>query len=127
LKIELVGRVFAGRGEGTEFLKLPWVGAQTEQKLGFKPYPGTLNLKLSQDSAKLRKLIAGNKRLKIYPSSGYCEGLLFKACIADLECGVVIPQVENYPNDVIEVISWLNLREKLQLRDGSQVTITVDF
>jgi len=127
LKIELVGRVFTGKGEGTEFLKLPWVGVQINQKLGFKPYPGTLNLRLSQDGMRLKKTIAGNKKLEICPPSEYCEGLLFKAYIADLECGVIIPKVENYPDDVLEVISWVNLREKLQLRDGCQVAVIVDF
>ena len=127
MKIELVGRVFTGKGEGTEFLKLPWVGVQINQKLGFKPYPGTLNLRLSQDGVRLKKTIAGNKKLEICPPSEYCEGLLFKAYIADLECGVIIPKVENYPDDVLEVISWVNLREKLQLRDGCQVAVIVDF
>ena len=103
------------------------MSAQINQKLGFKPYPGTLNLRLSQEGIRLRKPIAGNKKLEICPISGYCEGLLFKAYIADLECGVIIPNVENYPDDVLEVISWVNLRERLQLRDGCQITVTVDF
>jgi CTP-dependent riboflavin kinase len=32
---------------------------------------------------------------------------------------VVIPEVPGYPEDVIEVISPINLREKLHLVDGS--------
>lgn len=125
MKIELVGRVFNGKGEGRQFLELSWVSTQVEQKLGFKPYPGTLNLRLSRDAATRRKLLIENKKLEICPSSGYCEGLLFKAWIADLECGVIIPQVENYADDVLEVVSPLKLREKLQLRNGDQVAVKV--
>ncbi len=125
MKVELVGMVFAGKGEGTKFLELPWVSAQIRQKMGFEPYPGTLNLRLSQYSVKLRRFLVENKTLEICPAVGYCGGLLFKARMADLECGVVIPQVKNYADDILEVISPLNLRKKLGLCNGDQVTVIV--
>ena len=123
-RIELIGRVFAGKGEGKKFIELPWVGVQINKKLGFKPYPGTLNLRLSRDSSKLTELINKNKILKIYPPAGYCEGLLFKATIGELDIGVIVPQVDNYPSDVLEVVSPLHLREELKLHNGNLVTVT---
>ena len=126
MKIELVGRVCNGQGEGKQFLALPWVKAQINHKLGFKPYPGTLNLRLLPDAARQRKILIENNKLEICPSAGYCEGLLFGAWIANLKLGVIIPQVENYADDVLEVVSPLNLREKLRLSNGDQVTVNVD-
>lgn len=125
MKIELAGNVFAGKREGMKFIALSWANSQISQKLGFNPYPGTLNLRLSRDSAKLRKLLVEKGKLKIKAAPGYCEGLIFKAHVAELECGVVIPQLENYKDDVLEVVSSLNLRDKLQLRDGDQISVSV--
>jgi len=123
-KIELVGTVFAGEGAGKKFLDLPWVDAQIQEKLGFKSFPGTLNIRLSKGSTKLRELVK-KKTLEILPPQGYGRGLLFKARITELECVVVVPKVENYPNNVLEVIAPFNLREKLHLSNGSQIRITV--
>jgi len=126
-KIELKGKVTSGRNEGRKFLKLPWVKKQIKEKLAFTPYAGTLNLRLSAGSAKERSVIEKAAVLKVCPPEGYCSGLIFKAFIGTQECAVVIPQIENYPKDVSEVLASINLRDKLSLRDGDQVTVTVNF
>ncbi len=58
-------------------------------------------------------------------AEGYCAGLLFKAFIADLECAIVLPQVGNYPPDILEIIAPLNLRTALNLKDGDKLDVTV--
>jgi riboflavin kinase len=125
LKIELSGKVFTGQGEGRKYVERPWVRSQIEEKLGFTPYAGTLNLRLSAESEQQRRELEKSAFLRVCAAKGCCGGLLFKASIGSLECAVVIPEVEGYPTDVLEVISWANLREKLQLRDGDEVTVTV--
>ena len=126
-KIELNGKVSSGRGEGRKFLELPWVKKQIEEKLGFTPYAGTLNLSLSAESTKERSAIEKAAVLKVCPPEGYCSGLIFKAFIDTQECAVVIPQIENYPKGVLEVVASINLRDRLKLRDGDQVTVSVNF
>jgi CTP-dependent riboflavin kinase len=42
-----------------------------------------------------------------------------------LECGVVIPIMPNYPDDVLEVIAPVYLRDSLKLVDGSVVAVAV--
>ena len=125
-KIELTGKVFSGQGGGKKFLELPWVRQQIQQKLGFTPYPGTLNLKLSPQSAQSRSMIEKKAVLKICPQKNYCEGTLFKAFVGAHECAVVIPKVENYPEDVLEVVASINLRDELRLKNGDNVTVTLD-
>jgi len=61
----------------------------------------------------------------VQPQTGYYSGLLFKATINALECGIVIPIMPNYPSDVLEIISPVYLREQLNLADGSLVTLSV--
>jgi riboflavin kinase len=126
-RIKLSGTVFSSRGNGKKFLELPWVKQQITEKLGFAPYPGTLNVKLSKENAKRRKLLVNAPSAKIYPASGYCNGALFKAFIGTLECAIVVPEVAGYPKDVLEIIAAVNLREQLQLKDGSEVTVTVNL
>jgi CTP-dependent riboflavin kinase len=49
-EIVLKGTVFSGRGKGRHFVDLPWARKQFQEKLGFNPYPGTLNLRLLKKS-----------------------------------------------------------------------------
>jgi CTP-dependent riboflavin kinase len=39
----------------------------------------------------------------------------------------VIPEVANYPKDVLELIAAENLKEKLHLVDGDRITVTVNL
>jgi riboflavin kinase len=125
-KIVFKGTVFSGNGEGRKFIELPWVKQQIQEKLGFTPYPGTLNIRLAEDSVEQKKMLEKAKRLEVIPEKGYCIGLLIKAKIGSLECAIVIPQVPNYPSDVLEVIAPVYLRERLKIADGSEVTVTVN-
>jgi riboflavin kinase len=126
-KIKLSGKVFSGRGEGEKFLELPWVKRQVKEKLDFIPYHGTLNIMLSEESAKRRKLLEKATSMKVCPAEGYCSGEIFKVFVGMLECAIVIPDVEGYPGNVLEIIAPANLREKLQLADGDKITVTVNL
>ncbi len=95
------------------------------EKLGFTPYVGTLNVHLTEDDAKRKKMLTKENASGIITSKGYCDGLLFKARIDNIECGIVIPQVENYPDDELEIVAYLNLRRQLDLRDDDRVNITI--
>ena len=120
------GTVFSGTGAGKKFIDLPWVKRQIEEKLGFSPYSGTLNIRLTKDSAKKRVLLEKAEGTGVTPQVGYYPGVMFKAKIGSLAAGVVIPKVPNYPSDVLEVIAPVYLRERLRLADGSLVAVTVD-
>ena len=126
-RIEFSGTVTSGDGDGKKFMELRWVKRQITEKLGFTPYAGTLNLKLAEENAKQRKLLEKTPSAKVLPAEGYCEGLLFKAFIGIVQCAIVVPQVAGYPNDLLEVIASVNLREALQLEDGCEVTVTANL
>lgn len=126
-RIELRGVVFSGKGNGKKFVDLPWVNRQIAEKLDFTPYSGTLNLKLSEESTKRRRMLEKVSKEKIFPAKGYYSGVLFKAFIGILECAIVIPMTPDYPEDLLEVIASVNLRKTLQLEDGCEVTVTVNI
>ncbi len=125
-KIIFKGRVFSGKGEGKKFVDLPWVKRQIEEKIGFSPYSGTLNLHLNEPSLKKKISLETTDGKVIEPQAGYCSGVMFKACIGTLDCAVVVPKVPSYPSDVLEVIAPVCLREKFGLLDGSLVTVCVN-
>lgn len=126
-KLTLEGALVTGEGNGKRYISLPWVKQQIKEKLGFTPYSGTLNLHLTADNVKRRSLLLKAKTAVICPAEGYCVGALFGADVAGLECGVVVPEVAGYPNNLLEVIAPLNLRTRLGLEDGNCVKVTINL
>jgi riboflavin kinase, archaea type len=119
------GIVTSGEGNGRRYLALPWVVRQLEEKLGYTPYLGTLNLKLTAESAQQKRPLQKASALQIYPSKGYCAGLVFPASISGLQCAVVLPQVPAYPEELLELIAPVYLRGALDLKDGDAVEVAV--
>ncbi len=124
-EINLIGKIVSGRGEGEKYLRLRWVKKQLTEKLGFTPFPGTLNLQLDQNYIKGKSLLNKKSALGICQSVGYCIGLLFKASIVGQACALIIPQVKNYPSNLLEIVSEFDLRHELHLSDNDEVEITV--
>jgi riboflavin kinase len=124
--LRIKGMVFSGKGEGTKFIKLPWVRRQITEKLGFTPHLGTLNIKLSRESLKFKTILEMAEAIEISPDAGFHGGRCFKAYLMnDLKCAVVIPETSDYPKDVLELIAPVNLREKLRLGDGDCVDVKI--
>lgn len=121
------GRVVGGTGEAAAFTRLPWVCRQVEQRLGFLPYPGTLNVTLesARDLAAWAR-IRSRPGILLNPESGYCAARLFRATLAGRgPAAVVVPEVAGYPPDRVEVLAPVHLRSALGLVDGSLVTVAV--
>ena len=120
------GKVFSGSGEGAKFIQLPWVRKQIAEKLGFIPYPGTLNIKTTGGSRELKELLKDEKAIEISPIEGFCRGRCFKAIlIGNLKCAIIIPEIPNYPENTVEIIALVNLREKFKLKDGDVIEVKI--
>ncbi len=66
------------------------------------------------------------KGIKIKAPEGFHEGRCFKALIMGKHFGaVVVPDVPGYPNDLLEVLAPVNLRETLNLKDGVDIEVDV--
>lgn len=123
--VALKGKVFRGIGEGRTFTDLGWARRQFRDKMGFEPYPGTLNIRFSEDNEKIR-LLRKSKGVKIEPPEGFLSGRCFKALIMGRVTGaVVIPDSPRYPSNVLEIIAPVNLRRKLNLDDGDEVSLEI--
>jgi|YelNatPaOPRAMG01_1025707.scaffolds.fasta_scaffold191893_2 riboflavin kinase len=129
-EIKLEGKVFSGLGEGSYYISQPGYKKQFIEKLGFNPYPGTLNVKIEE--CYLRRV----SLLKCYPSiviEGFSNGKrsfgsvnCYKALLEDKIEGAVISALRShYGEDVLEIIAPVNLRETLKLKDGDKISFIV--
>jgi riboflavin kinase len=105
-------------------MKLQWVKQQLKEKLGFVPYPGTLDVKIA-DSVKL-KALAEAHGIQILPAPSFSNGKCFRASFkTERNCAVVIPEIAGYPEDLIEVVAPENLRKKFHLSDGDLIEFEI--
>jgi CTP-dependent riboflavin kinase len=125
--LALKGKVFSGKGEGRKFTELEWVRKQIESQLGFTPCLGTLNARLDRKATESKKTLSKiEATAEIVPSEDFSSGKCYEAhLLHDVKCALVVPQIANYPEDVIEIIAPVNLREKLRLKDGDTIEIKI--
>jgi len=125
--IKFVGAVYSGQGCGRFFVEMPWVMRQLKEITGFTPFLGTLNLRLVSESTEQRGLLTPQSGALVKPEDGYLPGYLYKAKIFDIDCYVVVPDVPDYPKDLLEVIAAENLRTQFNVKDGDTITVTVSI
>jgi len=130
--LRLEGRVFTGIGEGAYYISHPFYERQFIKKLGFKPYPGTLNIRLTSESMKNRKRLESMEGILIEgfmnKDRSYGSVKCFKALInGSVEGGILLIERTHYGPDVIEIIAPMNLREKLNLKDGDLVRVEISL
>ncbi len=123
----LNGKVITGLGEGQYYISLEGYRAQFRAKLGFDPYPGTLNIKLDPPSIGVRKKIDGAIRISGFTSENrtFGRGSCFNVRIKDVTGAVIVPERTHYPEDIIEIIAPVKLRDYLNVSDGSTVEVEV--
>ena len=121
------GYVESGKGEAAGFTQLGWARQQISDQLAFDPFPGTLNLRISEarDLADW-DFIRQQAGLPLEPTPGYCAGRCYPALVeGSVPCAIILPSVAGYPVDTVEVIAPLSLRDNLGLHDGSWVSLAV--
>ena len=121
------GMVTSGLGEGAYYIGLEPYCVQFKKILGFRPYPGTLNLQLTPSETKIRQNLHRSHMATVsgFESNGRTFGEVFchSCTINDIQCGIVIPGRTHYPDSLIEVIAPLNLRSAFSLKDGDDVAV----
>lgn len=127
--LELEGKVLKGLGEGQYYVNIPGYRKQFEEKLRFLPFPGTLNVKLSESSSPLRKRLLELPAVQIEGFSDgertFGGGKCYSVSVGGIEAAVVAPERTHYPMDLIEIIAPVKLRDTLNLKDGDKVVIQV--
>ncbi|MCK4928279.1 MAG: DUF120 domain-containing protein [Methanosarcinales archaeon] len=129
--IELTGSVITGLGEGQYYTTLKGYHDQFVELLDFEPYPGTLNIRLEGESVGCRSMLNLKDGIIIdgFKSKNrtFGGGRCYPVKLGNGTKGaIMIPDRTHYPEDIIEIISPNNLRDKLELKDGSRITVLVE-
>jgi len=127
---KLCGVVFSDLGQAKAFMSLEWVKSALEEKLGFLPYPGTLNLRLEteQDRGQWRDFLKTAKGIAVPPpSASLCSARLYPIEIESarrtLRAAVVVPGIGGYPEDKLEVGAPVQIKDALGVQDGDSLSV----
>jgi len=129
--ITLEGVAFTGLGEGAYYIAIDQYRKQFIEKLGFDPYPGTLNLKLTTDyDIKTHSELEGYPAIEIegFRSENRTFGSVkcYPVIIENKVKGALISALRShYDASVIEVIAPVFLRKHLKLKDGHKVKVEI--
>ncbi|MCD6370243.1 MAG: DUF120 domain-containing protein [Thermoplasmata archaeon] len=126
--VEITGEVVSGLGEGRYYIMKEGYYRQIKEKLFFEPYPGTLNVRVyPKDMQKIETLkTLPGICIKGFVSEGRTFGNVkaFLCTINGKDAALIIPERTHY-TDIIEIIAEKNLREELNLEDGTPVEVVV--
>jgi riboflavin kinase, archaea type len=125
--MEIKGKICSGMGKGTYFMSQEIYIKQFQEKLHFKPFVGTLNIKLDENRNNTLMNISSERFCLIEGNGKFGDVKFIKAVLNNSVSGaLVFPAKTEHTEDVLEFISDKNLRKSLKLNDGDLVSVTID-
>ncbi|MGD9075837.1 MAG: CTP-dependent riboflavin kinase [Desulfobacteraceae bacterium] len=124
----LNGKVVSGVRKAAYFTQLDWVQEQCMEKLGFRPYPGTLNVEMSEESLPIIEALQKEQGIELIPpDTEFCAAKAMLLSLGSISGAIIIPaeDVRVHGKNIVEVISPLRLKEALQVDDGDSLTLIV--
>jgi riboflavin kinase len=129
-RVVFKGKVISGMGEGRYYTEQSGYVEQFKEKIGFIPYPGTLNVEIEYVERNKLRLLKNSKAIIIeeFKTKNRSFGGVrcFKAKINGSEGAIVLPLRSHY-SSILEFISPDYLRQRLNLKDGDSVKIIIYF
>ena len=132
--LTLSGTITTGMGEGKHYISLSGYERQFESKLGYTPFPGTLNLDLDEASVRSRAELSAQASVPIdswaegdrtfgaatcYPARVDADGDSYEPA------HVIVPDRTHHDEGSLELIAPEKLRDVLALDDGDTVSIHI--
>jgi riboflavin kinase len=114
------GKIASSLGQGQYFLTREGYSRQFVQKLGFIPFPGTLNVRLEEPFPAEKPAIRIEGFAEVGKSFAECK--CYRIKLNGIEAAVVRPEKSRYPPELIEIIAPVKLRA-LGLEDGDPFRI----
>jgi len=134
-KILIAGEVKEGMGEGAYYVSIKGYYNQFQDKLGFVPYKGTLNLNLDMiNNNLLREKLAEKNPVRISgfkdESRNYGDVNCFTCSIfpiknkeKKIKAAILDIQRTHHDKNIIEILAEPYLREYFELKDGDKLII----
>jgi riboflavin kinase len=130
--IDFEGIVVSGMGEGAYYMSLAGYKKQFLDKLGYEPYPGTLNIRLSDPV-----YMTARRELGRHPSifvDGFSDGTrtygwvkCYRASINGTvdNAAVLVLERTHYDDSMLEVIAPMSIKEAAGIKNGDKVKVQV--
>lgn len=125
--MEISGVIQSGAGKGAFFTQVDWVIDQCVRNLGYRPFPGTLNVHISKDHKEVLNRLKATMDARLIPDDpSFCTAQLKKVRINGIPAAVVIPaeEVRVHDGHVLEIICACGIKETLGLKDGDTVSLS---
>jgi len=129
--ITLEGTLFSGLGEGAYYVSKDGYRKQFMEKLGFAPYPGTLNLKLTSEyDVKTRTELDSYPAVELHGFENEDRSFggvkCYPALINNKVKGAILTAMRtHYDSSVLEIVAPVYIRGSLKLKDGQKVKVEV--
>lgn len=133
--IEFEGSVVSGMGEGAYYMSLEGYRRQFKEKLGYAPYPGTLNVRLTDQI-----FMNTRRELGKHPSiflDGFSDGTrtygwvkCYRAVINDGavdNAAVLVLERTHYDDSMLEVIAPMSIKQTAGIKNGQRVKVQVQL
>ena len=131
--VELKGTLVSGMGEGAYYMGLKGYTKQFQSKIGYVPFPGTLNVRLDQKIH--QETIKQFETLNGIKIKGFADGKRtygWVKCFSgklnnSAHCELIILERTHHDDSIIELISQSCLRKTAKLKDGSKISIKIQI
>jgi len=129
--IALEGTLFSGLGEGAYYVSKDGYRKQFMEKLGFDPYPGTLNLRLTSEyDVKTRTELESYPAVELmgFENEDRSFGAVkcYPALVNNKVKGAILTAMRtHYDSSVLEIVAPVYIRGSLKLKDGQKVKVEV--
>jgi riboflavin kinase len=133
--IEFEGTVVSGMGEGAYYMSLEGYRRQFKEKLGYSPYPGTLNVRLTDQI-----FMNARRELGKHPSiflDGFSDGArtygwvkCYRAVINDGavdNAAVLVLERTHYDDSMLELIAPMSIKQAAGIKNGHRVKVQVQL
>jgi riboflavin kinase len=128
-RVSFQGQVTSGLGEGRYYLSQPGYAEQFPPRVGYMPFPGTLNVRIEGEARRQVALVRHWVGIRI---EGFHAGdrtfggaTCYVARLNDRPCHLIRPDRTHY-DDVVEFVAPESLRETLHLADRMDVTVELE-
>ncbi len=130
--IDFEGSVVSGMGEGAYYMSLEGYRKQFKEKLGYEPYPGTLNIRLTD-----QLFMNARRELGSHPSifvDGFGDGTrtygwvkCYRATINGKvdNAAVLVLERTHYDDSMLEVIAPMSIKDAAGIKNGDGVKVQV--
>ncbi len=122
----LHGTIQSGTGQGAFFTRLDWVVDQCRTRLGWAPFPGTLNVRVGDEDLEHLDAFLQQTDAELVPEDpGFCSARVKRVALNGVPAALVLPSedVRVHEKRVLEVLAACHLKSTLGLEDGDPVTV----